>query len=98
MSFSGKGTEGQKESEQTTLETALSAMLAEKGVTTVTVNTQSTNSWTTDAFGTVTPAQADAVALYPDYMPVATTTWFYCWDTKGNVDKQLDTSAANDCS
>ena len=88
VSFSGKGEEGQKSSEQSTIQSAMDAMMAEQGVVTVTaVTANGVNDWTTNPGGT------GAVTL-DSYMSITSSTWFYCYTTVGKITAQLDTAAA----
>ena len=91
VQFGGKGTEGQSATEQASLQTAIDSMLADKGLSSVTANTQSKNAFSSVITGLGT------VALYDTYISTATTTSFYCWNSKGKITKQLVSSAANDC-
>ena len=91
VSFGGKGEEGQKSSEKSTIQLAMDAMLADKGKSTVTAETGTArNDWTTYPTG---PTGTIPLGT-GGYMSVTSTTWFYCWDTKGKITDQLDTAAA----
>ncbi len=88
VSFSGKGEEGKKTSEKSTVQSAMDAMMAEKGITTVTaVTTNGINDWTANPAGT-------GAATLDGYMAITSSEWFYCYDTAGKISNQLDTAAA----
>ena len=84
VSFSGKGEEGQKSSEQSTVQSAMDAMMAEQGATTVTaVTANGINDWTANPGGT-------GVATLDGYMSITISTWFYCYGTDGKITAQKD--------
>ena len=81
--FAGKGDEGALEAETQTVQTAMDTMMAENGITTVTVNDETTtsnwqNTWT------ALPAGTGALTL-DGYLKKATTKFFFCWDGAGNI-------------
>ncbi len=91
VSFGGKGEEGQKSSEKSTVQLAMDAMLADKGKASVTAEaTTSRNDWTTYPTG---PTGTSPLST-GGYMSITSTTWFYCWDTKGKITAQQDASGA----
>ncbi len=89
--FAGKGTEGATASEQESVQAAMDAMLAAKGIAAVTANDLTTTSNGIQDF-TSLPAGTDADAL-AGYMRQNPTTYWYCWDTSGKV-KQLAATGA----
>jgi prepilin-type N-terminal cleavage/methylation domain-containing protein len=90
VSFGGKGEEGEKASERSTVQLAMDTMLADVGGTAVTAEaTTARNDWTAYPTG-----GSKIVTLSPDYMPVTSTKWFYCWNTKASVTEQKDTASA----
>ena len=64
------------------VQTAMDSMMVDRKVTSVTASAHSTNSWIDNPTGTGTSP------LYPTYLRVSNTTWFYCWDSSGNVTRQ----------
>ena len=88
--FIGTGEQGAKNAEQESVETAMSAMMADKAVTTVTaLSGSSINDWSS------VPVQASgdpgAVSLYnsttpaDSYMQLNPTVYFYCFDANGLI-------------
>lgn len=84
--FTGSGKTGAMAAERETVQTAMSAMMAEKDITTVTavINpAAASNSWA------ALPAGTGAVALYgaagAQYLKKSTTSYFYCWTASGEV-------------
>ena len=74
--FAGKGDEGALEAETQTVQTAMDTMMAENGITTVTVNDETTtsnwqNTWT------ALPAGTGALTL-DGYLKKTTTKFFFC--------------------
>ena len=87
--FAGKGDEGALKAETETVQSAMSAMIADKGIVAVTANDKGTttngqNTWT------ALPAGTGADTL-DNYLKKNKTKFFYCWDTKGNVYAQNKT-------
>ena len=87
--FAGKGDEGALKAETETVRSAMNAMMADKGIVTVTANDKGTtsngqNSWT------ALPAGTGAETL-DGYLKKNKTKFFYCWDDKGNVYAQNKT-------
>ena len=79
------------DSERSMVQAAMTAMRADKGKSTVTAETGTArNDWTTYPTG---PTGTIPLGT-GGYMAVTSTTWFYCWDTKGKITDQLDTAAA----
>ncbi len=81
--FAGKGDEGALKAETETIQSAMNAMMADKGIVTVTANDKGTtsngqNTWT------ALPAGTGAETL-DGYLKKNKTKFFYCWVTKGNV-------------
>ncbi len=76
-----------KNAELVGLQTAMDAMMANKGISNVTASGSSTNSWTDNPTGT-------GAAPLSDYLPVKTSTFFYCWDAQGRLTRQDESSAA----
>ena len=85
VSFSGKGEEGQKSSEQSTIQSAMDAMMAEQGITSVTPVEGGTavNDWTDNPDGT------GALTL-DGYTSLTSSTWFYCYGSDGQITAQVD--------
>ena len=84
VQFSGKGEEGKKDSELTTIQSAIDSMITEESVTSVTATTNAVRNWTVDNFGVTVPAGKD-LTLSPTYIRDASTTYWYCFDAKGKV-------------
>ena len=89
VSFGGKGEEGEKSSEKSTVQLAMDAMLADVGGTSVTAETGTGKSDFT-AF----PTGGIKIVTLDGYMTVTSTKWFYCWDANGKITAQQDISAA----
>ena len=88
--FIGQGESGAMKAEQDAVKTAMKAMMADNTITTVTAQgsgTNSSNDWTALPAGT-------GAATLDGYLQAANTTYFYCWDTNGNVTQQDKTSTA----
>ena len=84
--FAGKGDEGALRSEIETIQSAMNAMMADKGIVVVTANDKGTtsndqNTWT---------ASTGAGTL-DGYLKKNSAKFFYCWDSKGNVCAQNKT-------
>ena len=89
--FAGKGDEGALKAETETVQTAMNAMMADKGIVAVTANDKGTtsngqNTWTS------LPAGTGADTL-DNYLKKNKTKFFYCWDAKGNVYAQNKTDS-----
>ena len=85
--FAGKGDEGALRSEIETIQSAMNAMMADKGIVAVTANDKGTtsngqNTWTALPTGTGT---------LDGYLKKNSAKFFYCWDSKGNVCAQNKT-------
>ena len=66
---------------------AMSKMMSDQGISTVTVPSSSTNDFTSN------PASIGAVALGTSlYLRVPRTEYYYCWDSKGRVTLTGETS------
>ena len=89
VSFGGKGEEGAKSAEQSTVQLAMDAMLADVSGTAVTAETGTGRS-----DFTAYPTGGSKIVTLDGYMAITSTKWFYCWDTTGKITKQLDTAAA----
>ena len=81
--FAGKGDEGALKAETETVQSAMNAMMADKGIVAVTANDKGStsngqNTWTALPAGT-------GAATLDGYLKKSKTKFFYCWDTKGNV-------------
>ncbi len=74
--------------EREIVQTAMVSMMVDREVTSVTPSTHSTNSWIDN------PALTGTSPLYPTYLRVSNTTWFYYWDSSGNVARQHEYSEA----
>ena len=86
--FIRRGDEGALEAETNAVHTAMAAMMADKGIVSVTANDSKTNGQNT---WTALPTGTGAVPL-DSYLKKTTTKFFYCWDSKGNVYAQNSTS------
>ena len=87
--FAGKGDEGALAAETETIQSAMNAMMADKGIVAVTANDKGTtsngqNTWTALPAGT-------GAATLDDYLKKSKTKFFYCWDDKDNVYAQNKT-------
>ena len=87
--FAGKGDEGALKAETETVRSAMNAMMADKGIVTVTANDKGTTSNGQDTW-TALPAGTGAETL-DGYLKKNKTKFFYCWDDKGNVYAQNKT-------
>ena len=88
--FAGKGDEGALKAETETIQSAMNAMMADKGIVAVTANDKGTtsngqNTWT------ALPAGTGAGTL-DAYLKKNSTKFFYCWGSKGNVYAQNKTT------
>ena len=86
--FTGSGKEGAIAAETETVQTAMSAMMADLNLTTVDPNTGLTVG--VQAF-TAKPSATDDLS---DYLKKASTTYFYCWTATGDVYAQKRADAA----
>ena len=87
--FAGKGDEGALRSEIETIQSAMNAMMADKGIVAVTAKDKGStsngqNTWT------ALPVCTGAGTL-GGYLKKNNTKFFYCWDSKGNVCAQKKT-------
>ena len=88
-SFGGTGEEGQKSAEKSAIQMAMDSTIADAGKSVVTAETTNArNDWQTY------PVGPSPIKKLEKYLAITSTTWFYCWDTKGKITKQLDTAAA----
>jgi len=83
--FAGKGDEGALKSETETIQSAMNAMMADKGIVAVTANDKGT---TSNGQNTLTALPAGTL---DGYLNKNNTKFFYCWDSKGNVYAQNKT-------
>ena len=76
---------GEPYSEKETLQTAMDAMMADKGITEVQPSSYAIQDWTTYPI-----ASGPALGLVPlsEYLKTVTTEYFYCWDTTGLITQQ----------
>ena len=79
--FTRRGGEGALEAETKAVHTAMNAMMADRGIVSVTANDTKSNGQNT---WTALPTGTGAVPL-DGYLKKTTTKFFYCWDSKGNV-------------
>ena len=89
--FIGTGEDGAKSAEQESVETAMSAMMADKAVTTVTALASSTNTWA--ALPVEAAGDTGAVSLFNAdpalaYLQLDPTVYFYCYDANGLITRQ----------
>ena len=64
----------------------MDSAIADSGKATVTAETGTArNDWTTY------PTGPTGVKKLGNYLAVTSTTWFYCWDTKGKIDSLVKT-------
>lgn len=73
--FASKGDGGALEAETQTVQTAMDTMMAENGITTVTVNDETTSNWQNT--WTALPAGTGALTL-DGYLKKTTTKFFFC--------------------
>jgi type IV pilus assembly protein PilA len=88
--FIGSGEQGAMDAEWESVQTAMNAMMAEQSITGVTGRTssdQSVNGWATLPAGT-------GAATLDSYLQAATTVYFYCYDSAGQVTRQDKVAAA----
>lgn len=74
--------------EKDNVQTAMDAMMAFNGISSVTRSINSTNSWSDNPTGT------SAVPLFPFILQDATTIYFYCWDSTGAITHQDESSTS----
>ena len=86
--FTGSGKEGAIAAETETVQTAMSAMMADLNLTTVNANTGVTVGVQTF---TAMPSAANDLS---GYLKKASTTYFYCWTATGDVYAQNRADAA----
>ena len=80
VQFGGKGEEGQKASELSTVQTAMDNMMASNNLTALTAEATARKDWETY------PTDAGAEKLFTGaYLRVTSTEWGYCWNTTGKV-------------
>ena len=80
VQFGGKGEEGQRDQEKSAVQTAMDSMMADKGVSSVSLGpTTAENDFTVYPTGTVAGMTIDG------YLRVTPTEYFYCWTTGGVV-------------
>ena len=86
--FTGSGKEAALAAERETVQTAMSAMMAEQNIITIDAKTSlaGINTWTAQPTGT-------GSAFLSGYMQKNTTTYYYCWEADGQVYAQ--NTAAN---
>ena len=72
-----------KNSEDAVIQTAMHAIMADKGITEVAASPYSVQDWTSYP---IVPGP-DLLPL-TDYLGQATTEYFYCWDTTGWITQQ----------
>ena len=84
-SLSGRGKTGVAKIEQDTVQNAIDAMMTQEGISTVTARSGLSNQgWSAlplNAAGTPVPLTSYGLKN-------ATTTFFYCWDTAGQVTRR----------
>ena len=73
--------------EEEDVQTGMSAMMADREVTSLAPSTHSTNSWIANPTGTGT------IPLYPTYLRDPDTTCYYCWNSTGMITRQDKYSA-----
>ena len=94
--FVGSGKSGAKDAEFDSVETAMTAMMADNAANTVAANSvTATNSWST----LPVPGDPDVKVLYGvsaglRYLASQTTVYFYCYDADGLVTSQKETAVA----
>ena len=91
--FIGSGEAGAKNAEWESVQTAMNAMMADKAITTVVASTTSsarTRSWSSLPTG-VNSAYLDG------YLQSASTVYYYCWDTSGQVQSQGEFGTIGTC-
>ena len=80
VQFGGKGEEGKKDQEKSAVQTAIDSMMADKGVSSVSIGpTTAENDFTAYPTGTVANMTLDS------YLRVTSTEYFYCWTASGVV-------------
>ena len=87
--FAGKGDEGALKAETETIQSAMNAMMADKGIVAVTANDKGTTSNGQNTWPAL-PAGTGAGTL-DGYLKKNSTKFFYCWDSKGNACAQNKT-------
>ena len=91
--FIGSGEQGAKDAEWESVQTGMSAMMAEKAITAVTVSASGgarTNDWSGLPTGT-------NAATLDNYLQSASTVYFYCWDVGGQVLSQGEFGTIGTC-
>ena len=96
--FIGSGESGAKSAEQESVETAMTAMMVDKAVTTVTALAgSSVSDWS--ALPVQAAADPGAVSLYDadpalTYLQPNPTVYFYCYDVNGQITAQHEVATA----
>ena len=100
--FIGSGEQGAKDAEYESVQTAMSAMMADKAVTTLTANNgataQALEDWNTAPVEVST--DPGTVVLYHltdptlQYLHNRLTVYFYCWDGNGKLTFQFESNLA----
>ena len=78
--------QGPKRAEKTALQVAMEAMMASQGIERLLSSAESTNSWDDN------PAGIGVAPLYGRYFAEATSQWYYCWDSRGRITRQHESS------
>ena len=95
IKFGGEGAEGKKSAEVAAVQVAMDAMMADVGISTVTVSASSTSNFAVNPTGTGAVGLATGTS---PYLRTSTTIYYYCWDTNGKISQKglvADTSSGS---
>ena len=91
LKFMEAGEQGAKDAEAGNVQSAIDGMMIDQAITIVDAHDSGTSSSATQSWA-ARPAGTDTVALLV-FLEAATTTYFYCYDTYGDVTEQFETTA-----
>ena len=92
--FIGSGEQGAKDAEYESVQFVMNAMMADTAITTVTASASS-SARTADF--TSLPVGTNAAALGVTYLQSASTVYYYCWDSSGQVQSQGEFGSIGTC-
>ena len=91
--FSKSGEEGALDQETQLVQSSMFAMKAELPLTGLTANNDTTASKSHNTWSAIPKDDTGTVQALQPYLKKATTKYFYCWDSKGNVYAQIATDS-----
>ena len=92
--FIGSGETGAKNAEWESVQTAMNAMMADVAITSVTASVAAA---ARTADFTSLPVGTNAAALGVTYLQSASTVYYYCWDSAGQVQSQGELGSVGTC-